>query len=82
MDEKELNQAPIQPQEETEEVVDIERIVADLQAQGLENEAILEALTQMLQEGKITDEDLARAKELLDGAEKDQASELFGVDIL
>lgn len=81
MDELEIKEAPVQAQEE-QEVVDIEKIIADLQAQGLENEAILEALTQMLQEGKITDEDLARAKELLDGAEKDQASELFGIDIL
>ena len=35
----------------------------------------------MVQEGQITEEDLEKAKALLEGEERKEASDLFGVDL-
>lgn len=61
---------------------DVAKIIEDLKAQGLELEAIKEALTQMAQEGKITEEELAQAMQMLEEEDKKEASALFGVDIM
>ena len=44
--------------------MNIEQLIADLKSQGLDNEKILASLNQMVQEGKLTPEDLEKAKEL------------------
>lgn len=70
--------------------MDIEKLIADLKAQGLEEEQILSSLEQMAQEQKITPEDFEKAKQLLGLIDKDdtqqhendnkaQASKLFGL---
>ena len=64
-----------------EQEVKIEEIVKNLKEEGLENDEILKALEQMLDEGKITEEDYEKAKDLLEGEERETASNLFGVDI-
>ena len=66
----------------------IEEIIAKMREEGADDKQILEALEQMLQEGKITPEDLEHAKGLLhafDDVEKDKqeekakAEDLFGL---
>lgn len=71
----------------------IEQIVADLRTQNLDENQILAALEQMLTEGKITAEDLEKAKALLGAQtqalapetpeqEKCRAGDLFGLKLL
>lgn len=65
----------------------IEQIVNDLKSQGLENEQIIDSLEQMVQEGKITPEDLEKAKQMLMGEqtpekEKAEAGKVFGLDLM
>ena len=71
----------IHEEERVEQEVNIEELVAELKKEGLENDEILKALEQMLNEGKITEEDYEKAKDLLEGEERETASDLFGVDI-
>lgn len=68
-------------EERVEQEVNIEELVAEFKKQGLANDEILRALDEMLKEGKITEEDFAKAKDMLEGEERDTASDLFGVDI-
>lgn len=68
-------------EERVEQEVNIEELVAEFKKQGLANDEILRALEEMLKEGKITEEDFAKAKDMLEGEERDTASDLFGVDI-
>lgn len=63
-------------------MVDIEKIIAELKSQGLEDDKIIASLEQMVQEGKITAEDLEKAKEILEGSEKKEASKLFGLNLI
>lgn len=65
-----------------EQVSQIDSIVDDLKKQGLEFEQIVEALKQMLAEGKITEEDFAQATEKLEAEEKNEASKMFGINLL
>ena len=67
--------------ERVKQEVNIEELVKSLKAKGLENDEILTALDEMLKEGKITEEDVEKAKILLNDEEKKEASALFGVDI-
>lgn len=65
----------------------IEQIVNDLKSQGLENEQIIASLEQMVQEGKITPEDLEKAKQMLmveqtPEKEKAEAGKVFGLDLM
>lgn len=69
--------------------MEIEKLIEDLKAQGLEAEQILQSLEQMVTEGKITAEDLERAKELLGGnpmpnedAEREDAQKYFGLKFM
>lgn len=65
----------------------IEEIVAKLQEQGLEKEAIVASLKEMLEKGEISEEDLAKAMQMLEGAvseeeeEKEVAKKLYGDDL-
>ena len=70
----------------------IEQLIQDLKAQNLTDEQILQALEQMLQEQKITEEDLLKAKQLLGGnhvqevddeaEEQKKAEQLFGMKFI
>ena len=62
--------------------MELETLIADLKEQGLENEQILEALAKMVEEGKLAEEDLAKAKEMLEAEEKEQAGKLFGLELM
>lgn len=79
MNEELLNDT--QEEARVEQEVNIEELVENLKKQGLANDEILKALEQMVQEGQITEEALEKAKELLEGEERKEASDLFGVDI-
>ena len=79
MNEELLNDT--QEEQRVEQEVNIEEIVASLKQQGLGNDEILNALSEMLKEGKITEEDFQKAKDMLEGEERETASDLFGVDI-
>lgn len=70
-----------QEEARVEQEVNIEELVENLKKQGLANDEILKALEQMVQEGQITEEDLEKAKAMLEGGERKEASDLFGVDL-
>lgn len=63
-----------------EREIKVEDIIKDLRAKGLEDEEILKALEQMVQEQKITEDEFLKAKEILDDEEKKQAEKLFGME--
>ena len=65
-----------------EQVSQIDSIVDELKKQGLEIEQIVEALKQMVAEGKITEEDFAQATQKLEAEEKNEASKMFGINLL
>lgn len=61
----------------------IEEIVAKLQDEGLEKEAIIESLKEMLEKGEISQEDFDKALGMLDSHEEEElAKKLYGDDIL
>lgn len=68
--------------------MNIEQLIADLKSQGLDNEKILASLEQMVQEGKLSPEDLEKAKAMLLGEgqtpeqEKADAENLFGLKFI
>lgn len=68
--------------------MDLQKIVSDLQAQGLDKNQIIEACAKMVEEGKITPEDLEKVKTLLsekpqdENAEKAEACKLFGLKLM
>lgn len=53
----------------------IEVIVKDLKAKGLKGDEIIKALEQLVQEQKLTEEELEKAKEIL--KEREDAEKLF-----
>lgn len=68
--------------------MEIEKLIEEFKAQGLEPEQIVEALEKMCEEGKLSPEDLEKAKQLLvvdpveaEKKEKEQAGQLFGLDL-
>lgn len=63
-----------------EREIKVEEIIKDLRAKGLEDEEILKALEQMVQEQKLTEDEFLKAKEILDDEEKKQAEKLFGME--
>ena len=54
----------------------IEEIVEGLKKQGLDEEAAMAALKEMLDQGEITQEDFDKAVEMLKQAEGDEEKEL------
>lgn len=72
----------VREEERVEEEVNIEELVKHLKEQGLGYDEILEALEKMLEEGRITEEDFEKAKVELEDTDKEEASKLFGVDII
>lgn len=68
--------------------MEIEKLIEEFKTQGLEPEQIVEALEKMCEEGKLSPEDLEKAKQLLvvdpvevEKKEKEQAGQLFGLDL-
>ena len=63
----------------------IEEIVEGLKKQGLDEEACMAALKEMLDKGEITQEDFEKAVEMLKQAEGDEekelAKKLYGDDL-
>lgn len=61
----------------------IEEIIEEFKGKGLKDEEILVELQKLVEEGKMSEEDLAKAKELLEKAnemdERKDAEDLFGV---
>lgn len=53
----------------------IEVIVKDLKSKGLKGDEIIKALEQLVQEQKLTEEELEKAKEIL--KEREDAEKLF-----
>lgn len=53
----------------------IEVIVKDLKGKGLKGDEIIKALEQLVQEQKLTEEELEKAKEIL--KEREDAEKLF-----
>lgn len=72
----------IQEEQRVAEEVNVEEFVKQLKEQGLGYDEILEELGKLLKEGKITEEDFEKAKAILESGEKEEASSLFGVDIM
>lgn len=70
--------------------MNIEQLIADLKAQGLETEQIVSSLEQMVAEEKITLEDFEKAKHILLGVdnpttpedEKALAEKQFGLKFI
>ena len=65
-----------------QEVSKVDELVDDLKKQGLSVEQILESLKQMVAEGKITEEDFSQATQKLEAEEKNEASKMFGINLL
>ena len=63
-----------------EREIKVEEIIKDLRAKGLEDEEILKALEQMVEEQKLTEDEFLKAKEILNDEEKKQAEKLFGME--
>jgi uncharacterized membrane protein len=65
--------------------MNIEEIVKGLKEQGLDDEAAMSALKEMLEKQEISEEDFQKAVELLKGAaedeEKELAKKLYGDDL-
>lgn len=69
----------------------VEKLIAEMREQGADDKQILEALSKMAEEGKISPEDLEHAKGLLHAGEdiyedekkeKEEASKVFGLELI
>lgn len=69
----------------------VEKLIAEMREQGADDKQILEALSKMAEEGKISPEDLEHAKGLLHAGEdiyedeekeKAEASKVFGLELI
>ena len=65
-----------------ENEVNVEKIVKDLKEQGLDVEEIRQELEKMKADGKLTDEDIAKAEEYLEEVDKEKAEDLFGMKLI
>lgn len=65
-----------------ENEVNVEKIVKDLKEQGLDVEEIRQELEKMKADGKLTDEDMAKAEEYLEEVDKEKAEDLFGMKLI
>lgn len=68
--------------------MELEKVIEEMKAQGADIEQILKSLSQMVEEEKLTPEDLEKAKKLLgveepnEEKEKAKAEELFGIKLI
>ena len=62
--------------------MDLEKVIEELRGQGLEDEEIIKSLEQMVQEGKLSPEELEHAKNLLEENERKDAERLFGLEFV
>lgn len=76
---REVAQTPETP--ETPEL-DVAKLVEELKAKGLGAEEIKKAFEDLKQEGKLSDEEYAKALQLIEEDDKAEASKLFGVDLM
>lgn len=65
-----------------ENEVNVEKIVKDLKEQGLDVDEIRQELEKMKADGKLTDEDMAKAEEYLEEVDKEKAEDLFGMKLI
>lgn len=76
------------PATQPQEAVDVEKIVKELQGQGLDAEKILQAIAEMAKEGKLSPEDVEKAKQILsqpadnEDEEQQQAERMFGMKFI
>lgn len=70
--------------------MDLEKLIAEMREKGADDNQILEALGKMVEEGKISEEELEHAKGLLHAGEdieedeekeRKRASKLFGLEL-
>lgn len=80
--EKDVLQNDTQELDRVKEEVNVEKIVKDLHEQGLDVDEIKAELEKMKADGKLTDEDMVKAEEYLKEVDKDEASKLFGMDLI
>ena len=68
------------PSTEPTPSIDVTKLIEALKAKGLTDEQIIPALEKAAQDGKLSTEDLAKAKELLNSANDEQEAEkMFGM---
>lgn len=76
------------PATQPQEAIDVEKIVKELQGQGLDAEKILQAIAEMAKEGKLSPEDVEKAKQILsqpadnEAEEQQQAEKMFGMKFI
>jgi hypothetical protein len=62
--------------------MELEKLIEELRGKGLEDEEIIKSLEQMVQEGKLSPEELDHAKNLLEENERKDAERLFGLEFV
>jgi len=75
-------EAPAPAPAEEKPAIDIKAIIDELKEKGLKYDEIVEALKKLAEEGKIAPEELEEALKLAEDVDKEEASDLFGVDII
>ena len=79
MNEQELQQEQVQQPESGNK---IETLIAQLKEQGLDVEQIAQELQKLASEGQLSEEELAQAIQILEAEEKQEASKMFGINLL
>lgn len=81
--EEELKKPEMQPQnvapKEEKEKVDVIAIIKEMKAKNVEDDEILNAIEQMVKEGKLDEEDYKKASEYLENSEKEEVKSFFGL---
>lgn len=79
MNENELQQEQVQQPEGGNK---IETLIVQLKEQGLDAEQIAQELQKLASEGQLSEEELAQAMQILEAEEKQEASKMFGINLL
>lgn len=79
MNENELQQEQVQQPEGGNK---IETLISQLKEQGLDVEQIAQELQKLASEGQLSEEELAQAMQILEADEKQEASKMFGINLL
>ena len=83
MNEQELQKEQVQQQQQQPEGGNkIETLIAQLKKQGLDVEQIAQELQKLASEGQLSEEELAQAMQILEAEEKQEASKMFGINLL
>ena len=70
------------PSTEPTPSIDVAKLIEALKAKGLTDEQIIPALEKAAQDGKLSPEDLERAKELLNQSDEQEAEKMFGMKFI